>query len=224
MKIIAITSSPKGRKSNTLRLVKSAVEAVEKEGAEVEIIDIAKLHLKYCIACGICHKKGACIQKDDFNKVVEKMLAADGFILSSPNYVESVSGQMKVFMDRHADIIHCQKYEGKYTISLVTCGNNYGEHVINHMDTFMVKCGATALGGAGAPFLLDPSSVEPTIERSRELGIELVNAIREKRVIPAQVAARNRAKSYFAGLLKTCNKDLWACDYQYYVQKGWIKE
>src|SRR5271157_1202026 len=224
MKIIAITTSPKGKKSSTLRLVRSAVDAVEKEGADVEIIDVAKLHLKYCIGCAVCHKMGKCPRKDDFNEVVEKMLDADGFILSSPNYMEGVSGQMKVFMDRHCDVVHCQKYEGKYSISLTTCGGNYGEHIVKFMDTFMVKCGATALGGIGAPVIKNPSSIDQAIEKSRDYGVHLVKAIKEKRVIPEQDAAHKGARSYFTGLLRIDHKDTWAADYKYYVAKGWIKE
>lgn len=224
MKVVAITSSPKGRNSQTLRLVKAAAEAAEKEGAEVEIINIARLKLKYCVACHHCHKKGKCPSPDDFNKVVEKMLAADGFILSSPNYMEGVSGQMKVFMDRHCDIVHRLGYEGKYAISLTTCGGNYGEHIIKFMDTFMVKCGAMALGGVGAPVVRDPSSIEPALEKAREKGIELVNAIKEKRMIPEQEAAHNGARAYFGNLMKTTHKEAWAADYRYYVKKGWIKE
>ena len=224
MKIIAITSSPLGKKSETLRLVKAAADAAEQEGADVEYIDIAKMKLQYCIACHVCHKKGVCPQKDDFNKVVAKMLAADGFILSSPNYIEGVSGQMKVFMDRHCDIVHRLEYEGKYSISLTTCGGNYGDQVIKSMDTFMIKCGATALGGVGAPVVKDPSSIDQAIERSREKGIELVKSIEKKRLIPEQEAAHLGARAYFRGLLLTSHRESWAADYKYYVFKGWIKK
>jgi len=222
MKLIAITSSPKGKKSNTLRLVKAAAEAARGEGAEVETIDIARLNLRYCIACNTCFNKGVCPRKDDFNKVLKKMLAADGFILSSPNYMEGVSGQMKVFMDRHCDIVHCHKYEGKYSISLTTCGNNYGEHIIKAMDTFMIKCGGTALGGVGAPLIRDPSSEAQAIERACGLGIDLVKAIKEKRIIPEQEAAHSGARAYFANMFKN-SPVVFAHDYQYYVKKGWIK-
>jgi multimeric flavodoxin WrbA len=223
MKIVAITSSPKGKKSNTLRLVNAAADAARGLGADVEYIDIARHKLKYCQACNTCFNKGVCPRKDDFNKVLGKMLAADGFILSSPNYIEEVSGQMKVFMDRHCDIVHCQKYAGKYAISLTTCGNNYGEHIVKSMDTFMVKCGGFALGGVGAPLVRDPSSAEGAIKRSRELGIELVEAIREKRVLPEQAAIHNGARAYFANMFKA-NPAVFAHDHQYFLDKGWIKE
>lgn len=223
MKIVAITSSPKGKKSNTLRLVNAAADAAREAGADVEYIDIAKLNLKYCTACNTCFNKGVCPRKDDFNKVLKKMFAADGFILSSPNYIEEVSGQMKVFMDRHCDIVHCHKYAGKYSISLTTCGNNYGEHIIKSMDTFMIKCGGTALGGVGAPLVKDPSSADNAIKRSRELGISLVKAINEKLVLPEQAAIHYGARAYFANMFRM-NPAAFAYDHRYYIEKGWIKE
>ncbi len=47
-----------------------------------------------------CHTKGKCFQDDDFEKMKNAMLAADGIILASPNYVFSVSAHMKAFLDR----------------------------------------------------------------------------------------------------------------------------
>jgi multimeric flavodoxin WrbA len=223
MRIIAITSSPKGKKSNTLRLVRAAAEAAEKEGAEVEFINIADLKLKYCIACNSCFKKGECPRKDSYNKVLKKMRDAEGFILSSPNYIEEVTGQMKVFMDRHCNVVHCLMYDGKYSISLTTGGGNSGEHILKSLDTFMIKCGATALGGAGAAMVKGPDSMDQAIARSEELGADLVRAIKEKRVIPEQAAAHKGARAYFANMFINNKKDM-ADNYRYYVEKGWIKE
>jgi multimeric flavodoxin WrbA len=223
MRIIAITSSPKGKKSNTLRLVRMAAEAAEKEGAEVEFINIADLKLKYCTACGTCFKKGECPRKDSFNKVLKKMLDADGFIVSSPNYIEEVTGQMKVFMDRHCNVVHCLAYDGKYSISITTGGGNSGEHILKSMDTFMIKCGATALGGTGAAMSKGQDSMDIAITRSAELGTELVKAIKEKRVLPEQAAAHKGARAYFASMFINNKKDM-ADNYRHYVEKGWIKE
>jgi len=55
----------------------------------------------------ICHRTGACHLEDGFQEVVRKVLDAEGIILSSPNFKESVSGQRMAFMDKHYDIIHC---------------------------------------------------------------------------------------------------------------------
>ena len=58
MKIIGINASPKGNASNTLQLVKSVIEGVESERAETELVDLYKLHIEYCTACGACYATG----------------------------------------------------------------------------------------------------------------------------------------------------------------------
>jgi multimeric flavodoxin WrbA len=38
--------------------VKAAMNGAQRGGAEIEFVDICKLNIKYCIACGSCHLKG----------------------------------------------------------------------------------------------------------------------------------------------------------------------
>lgn len=100
MKVVGVLSSPRGKNSNTLKLMDAALEGAAETGAEVEAIDVAKLKIKYCTACNSCHEKGECSIKDDFNFVMENILAADGIILSSPNYITNVTAQLKTLFDR----------------------------------------------------------------------------------------------------------------------------
>jgi len=46
MKIVGISSSPRGQNSNTLKLLDAALEGAKEAGAEVESIDVAKLKIK----------------------------------------------------------------------------------------------------------------------------------------------------------------------------------
>ncbi len=78
MKIVGIQSSPRGKNSNTLKLLNAALEGAAAAGAETELINVAKLKIKYCTACNVCHKTGVCaIKKDDYQAVLEKLMAAD---------------------------------------------------------------------------------------------------------------------------------------------------
>ena len=117
MKIVGILSSPRGKKSNTLKLMDAALDGAADAGAQVEVIDVAKLTIKFCTACDSCHEKGECSIKDDFNFVMEKILAADGIILSSPNYITNVTAQLKTLFDRSPLMVHEQLFEGKYGFS-----------------------------------------------------------------------------------------------------------
>lgn len=51
MKIVGIQSSPRGKHSNTLKLLNAALDGAAGAGADIESIDIAKMKIKYCTAC-----------------------------------------------------------------------------------------------------------------------------------------------------------------------------
>ena len=222
MKIVGIQSSPKGKNSNTLKLLDAALNGASEGGAEVEIIDIAKLTIKYCNACNSCHETGVCsIQKDDFNAVLEKLLAADGIIWSSPNYITNVTAQLKTLFDRCPLVIHEQLFEGKYSLSLTTAGSGDVDFVLGIMDNFMVHCGGKTIGGAGCSMSQGPSALEAAIEKSREMGKDLVRAIKEKRSYPEQEAAQEAWREQFKNVLLR-NKDHWTHNCEYWTEKGWI--
>ena len=150
MKIVGIQSSPRGKNSNTLKLLNAALDGAAEDGAEVEIIDIAKSKIQYCNACNSCQETGVCtIQKDDFNAVLEKLLAADGIIWSSPNYINNITAQLKTLFDRSPLIIHEQLFEGKYSLSLTTAGSGKVDFVLGIMDDFMVHCGGNSYRRSG---------------------------------------------------------------------------
>ncbi len=127
MKVLGICASPRGSKSTTLRLVQAALEGAKASGAEVELVDVCKLDIKFCNACQVCFKEGKCVHKDDFQGLYEKILAADGLVWGSPNYFRSVTAQMKTFIDRMADAVHCQLLRGKYCCSVSSGGSNYDQ-------------------------------------------------------------------------------------------------
>jgi multimeric flavodoxin WrbA len=56
---------------------------------------------------GRCTQKDNFDQKDNFESIKQKIRVADGLILASPNYIYSVSAQLKAFMDRCGGILRC---------------------------------------------------------------------------------------------------------------------
>ena len=126
MKIIGINASPKMEKSQTRRLVLGVLEGARQTGADVTFVDICSLEIKYCTACGTCYAKGECIHDDDFPVILEKMLDADGIVWGSPNYINSVTAQLKTLLDRMADSIHCQSFTWKVRLCRLHSGGFNG--------------------------------------------------------------------------------------------------
>ena len=64
-----------------------------------------------------CKSTGRCVIQDDFQKVQDLLLAADGIMLASPIFFYTVSAHTKIFMDR------CQSlWVKKYWIDQVQFG------------------------------------------------------------------------------------------------------
>ena len=147
MKFLAILGSPHGRRGNTAKLLDEVLAGVAEAGGEVETISLAEKRVAPCLGCDACHKRGACPIDDDFEQIREKLLACDGFVLASPNYIFSVSAQMKALMDRCCGIIHCLALEGKYGAVVETSGGGGDEEVIEYMGRFVSSLGAVSGGG-----------------------------------------------------------------------------
>ncbi|MGF7117055.1 flavodoxin family protein [Methanobacterium oryzae] len=104
MKVMAINGSPR-KKWNTAMLLKSALEGVESQGAETELIHLYDLDYKGCKSCFSCKtignkSYGKCAVNDDLTEVFKRIEESDALILGSPIYFGTVSGEMRSFMER----------------------------------------------------------------------------------------------------------------------------
>ncbi|MDD1762467.1 MAG: flavodoxin family protein [Methanothrix sp.] len=219
MKILGICGSPRGSKSTTLRLVEAVLDGAKASGAEFELIDVCKLDLKFCKACQVCFKTGKCVHKDDFQGIYDKILAADGIVWGSPNYFHTVTAQMKIFIDRMADAVHCQLFDGKYCCSVASGGSNYDE-VTTYLDRLMVGFGAFVTGSAGAIMAQGPDAMEGAVKKSFLLGKSLVEDIKTKRDYVEQRGMQKGAREHFKNLVKM-NKDCWVHEYEHWERLNW---
>ena len=102
MKIISILGSPK-KHGNTATILKK-VSTKLNGSADIEIIHITDYKINGCLGCSCCQQvldKPGCIQKDDGEKLLQKIMDADVVLYGTPLYGHSYSGQLKIFMDRH---------------------------------------------------------------------------------------------------------------------------
>jgi len=223
MLVLGINASPKGRESQTLRLVEAVLAGAEKAGAATELADLCSLEIDYCTACGTCYESGECTLIDDFPELFERMLEADGIVLGSPNYIDSVTAPMKAAFDRMADAIHCQMFTGKYGCSVCTAGGSNEMEVVGYMNRVLTSLGATVIGGVGVAFQGNPDRIVPAIEQARKLGNELADAIRTRKVYPEQAAIHKARREYFCRLVEA-NRDRWRHEYDWWVAAGEIRK
>jgi len=100
MKNVVIISSSPRRHSNSERLCTEFMKGAEEAGNKVELIRLREKKVNYCNACYACKKLGRCVIDDDMNEIMDKLIAADVIVLATPVYFYSMSGQLKVFIDR----------------------------------------------------------------------------------------------------------------------------
>lgn len=98
IRIAGIVGSPRLKK-NTDALVQQALEGCKSKGALIETIYLNKLDIKPCQAHKVQDGKG-CIMRDGMDAVYEIFESADGLVLGTPVYYNSVSSQMKLMIDR----------------------------------------------------------------------------------------------------------------------------
>ncbi|AKB50679.1 hypothetical protein MSBRW_1426 [Methanosarcina barkeri str. Wiesmoor] len=222
MKVLGINASPRGNESKTLQLVKSVLKGAESEGANVELIDLYKLRIEYCTGCGACYATGECPQIDDFEELFNKILNSDGIVFGAPNYINSVPAPMKAFFDRLSDAIHCQMLTGKFGCSVSTAGGSKADVVVEYMNSVLMNLGITVVGGLGIAVGMYPSALEQAAGNAEELGKKLAKSIRGEIKYPDQDEMHRQTTEYFCQLVKS-DKERFAHDYDWYVQKGMIK-
>jgi multimeric flavodoxin WrbA len=222
VKIIGISSSPKAKASNTLKLLNAALEGAREAGAETELIDVAKLKINFCKGDSSCYKTGKCFQDDEYCRFRDAIVAADGIIFSAPNYIDNIPAQLKVAFDRSANFIHEQLLDGKYCFGIVTSGSPNYDPVLKMLEDFVTKSGGMSTGRLGLAMAQGPDAAVAAEKKARDMGKDLVSAIKEKRVYPQQVAAHKVWKEQFANTVKF-NKENWKHNYDLWVSKGWLK-
>ncbi len=101
MRVIAFNGSPR-KEGNTYHAIRTVFEELEKEGLDTELIQLGSSNIRGCRACFKCFetKDNKCIQKDDLNDLIARMLPAEGIIIGSPTYFANVSTEVKALIDR----------------------------------------------------------------------------------------------------------------------------
>lgn len=105
MKIIYVAGSP--RKNGNIVKVYYELKKRIPENVEMEIINITDYKINGCIGCSKCQsniEEIGCVQKDDVEILLNKLINSDMIIYGTALYGHSYTGQLKMFLDRHVSI------------------------------------------------------------------------------------------------------------------------
>jgi multimeric flavodoxin WrbA len=202
-------------------LMRWVLAGAEDTGADTELAELSSLRIETCNACDACSLTGQCVYEDDFFPLFQRMIAADGIVLGSPVYIDNVTGQMKVFIDRLADAIHYQTLSGKYGCAVATTWSSGGENVVFYLNHVLNYLGILALEGISAAIGNAPQAIYRKEEKARKLGERLADAIRMQEKYPGQTRIIEANRSFFARIVEQ-NREWRPDEYREWVRKGWI--
>ena len=220
MKVVALLGSPHGLKGSTAHLLKIVLEGAKSQGAATETIIINAKKVAPCLGCDVCHIKGRCRQKDDFEKIKEKIMSADALILATPNYLDHVSAQLKAFMDRCCGVVHCLGFEGRYGAAVVTSGGGDEKPIAEALNYFLIRTGIRPVGEVWATMkdVTGPDFPAEIAERALALGADLVQALK-RGTKTRKVDKQLQACSERMEALVQYRREAWPYEYQFWQGK-----
>jgi multimeric flavodoxin WrbA len=202
MKILALNGSPRGRRSNTDRLLAPMLGAAREAGAETEEIYVHELEVSPCTGCFACWGRtpGRCVQDDDDATLVRrKILACDVLIWAFPLYCYGVPAAIQAVQERLIPLVlpeqerrgktmgHPARYPGQGPRWLVLSNCGFPEQA--HFEAVRAKFRQLARAGGirqeqfigiGAGEMLRPMEAMPeAAEALRDLRADLCRAGRE---------------------------------------------
>lgn len=194
------------------------------EDVEVSIYTPDDINIEACRGCTTCFCGNECVldKKDNFGFIKKKMLEADIIILASPVYASTISGDLKIFIDRISYLIHLMALRGKIGIPILTTSNNslietneYLDKIINYL-------------GAAVPFSILCSVDYPKQFESIEFRRKIIPQYAQRTVAlyrgEEQYVVKRIQEVYFQKMKKFYNsKDKKTSEALYWEENGMLK-
>jgi multimeric flavodoxin WrbA len=128
IKLLGISGSP--RRGATAYAVQEALAFAESLGdVETEFISVRGKEINFCTHCDYCvRKQQGCVFKDDVAKMYPSMEAAEGWVLGTPVYQGTLSGQLKAVLDRCRAVVarDINAFKNKVGAAIAVGGDRIG--------------------------------------------------------------------------------------------------
>ena len=134
MKIVIINGS--ARKGNTLTAINAFIKGASGKN-EIEVIQPDKLDISPCKGCGVCQCNKGCVDQDDTNPTIDKIVAADMILFTTPVYWWGMSAQLKLVIDK----CYCRglQIKGK-KVGVIVVGGSPVDRFRNSLTAWLTTC------------------------------------------------------------------------------------
>lgn len=230
MKILSIIGSQR-KNGNTASIVDLIVNNIQnytsnKFDISVNRILLSDYNIQMCKGCRVCFNKGEkyCPLKDDLLEIKKAIDTSDIIIMSSPVYVEDVSGLLKNWIDRMAFVCHRPEYFGKSAYIISTSGGGSTKHSLLTMNTALRTWGFSIIG----------AETFKTGDFMTKDKIEVIFQSRINNIAQRIIKYQEMSKFLFPSFLSLMtfkiqqlsykqSDEKESVDYKYWENKNWLK-
>lgn len=214
------------RKKHTYDAVVQFLSDLQAMGdIEYEIVTLSDYRIEPCKGCKVCFEKGEehCPLRDDRDVLIEKMMASDGVVLASPNYMFQVSATMKALLERLGFAGHRPPFFGKTFTSIVVQGFYGGGKIVDYLDFVANGLGFNTVKGSCL------TALEPmTAKEKRKIDRALADQAR--RFYARMEGPGHPVPTLFKLMIFRHSRtkvgielDDRSRDYTHYAAKGWLE-
>lgn len=115
-KLIAFVGSPR-KNGNIDTTVKELIKGAKENHIETKVYYLNDMNIKPCQSCMYCRQPehDHCILKDDLKEIYGEIKEADYLVLSTPVYINQMSGALKNLLDRFYPLTN-EKHKPRFGI------------------------------------------------------------------------------------------------------------
>jgi len=125
MNILGLVGSQR-KDGNSYLILK---EALKHGDEEIEIVQLAKMRIDWCNACGLCKDTMKCVIEDDVGFIFDKIVKADFVIFSVPRYLP-IPSKFMALIERIGALYH-YRLETDPNFNLPLKGKPFGLVVVS---------------------------------------------------------------------------------------------
>jgi len=182
MKVLGLSGSMR-KDGNTALLIKEILKHCRHSEIQTEFISLAGKKIQPCLGCEKCKEKKWCVnERDDWDKIIEKVIGSDVLVVGSPTYYYDINGQLKNFIDRTYSLYHDRKLAGKKGVAVAVHAQKGANRTIQTLEGFLGAHEFSSLGyiiGSG----YDKGDVQndaEAMEKAKKIGQKIIRLIEKK--------------------------------------------
>ncbi len=116
------------RDGNCAHLARKIKEGFARERISSDIITPGNQKIYLCTGCMDCDKNGVCDFNDDMKSNIEKMNESEVILFLTPTRWNTLSGDLKIFIDRLNPLFSTKRLKDKKVIALVVGAKKRNEY------------------------------------------------------------------------------------------------